>query len=367
MMFTKGLLRLVAILVLTVLILLPQSLMACFNPLDEYSYEVLLNKPGIEINENMLRELGYNVISYGQYVKQSTADPRLKVILSLVNLKEVGLGSGSALSIRFQLEENFLPLPEYLAVLRVKNTSLEQAWFSEKLNNVIYVFNKVNGNVQVTAIGIKYKGSLLDFEKDVKNHVAQKLTVPLENVEAVSISELKIPIVDLETIDWGNVVKIELELLVRNGAIKGLSYEDIYEISAIAKPGYAGWNSRIVYYKNSWIPYFKTDNPLLLKCVPPAPTFTVTLDTSALPPIPTPTPTPTPRTTTVTMTTTPTITPTATSLSTSSLEGGVEARKAYSEEEFLRTTTAPTATMAYIFIMGFVVSIIAWFIVRKVI
>ncbi len=356
MVFTKELLRLAAILVLIVLILLPQSLMACFNPLDEYSYEVLLNKPGIEINGNMLKELGYSVISYGQYIKQSTADPRLKVILSFVNLKEVGLGSGSALSIRFQLEEDFLPLPEYLAVMRVKNASLEQTWFSEKLNNVIYVFNKVNGNVQVTAIGIKYKGSLLDFEKDIKNHVALRLTVPLENVEAVSVSELKIPIVDLETIDWGNVVKIELELLVRNGAIKGLSYEDIYEISAIAKPGYAGWNSRIVYYKDSWIPYFKTDNPLLLKCAPPASTFAVTSDTT---PTLTPTPTPIP-TIIVTMTATTTPTPlTAT-------ESAVEARKAYTEEEFLRAT-APIVRMAYIFITGLVISIIAWFIVRKVI
>ncbi len=53
------------------------------------------------------------------------------------------------------------------------------------------------------------------------------------------------------------VLKYELNWLIRLGVIKGLSKGDVKEIISEAKVGLAGWNSRIVYANGEWLPYYK--------------------------------------------------------------------------------------------------------------
>ncbi len=53
------------------------------------------------------------------------------------------------------------------------------------------------------------------------------------------------------------VLKYELNWLIKLGVIKGLSKDDVKEIISEAKAGLAGWNSRIVYANSEWLPYYK--------------------------------------------------------------------------------------------------------------
>ena len=47
------------------------------------------------------------------------------------------------------------------------------------------------------------------------------------------------------------------------GVLKGVSEGDLAGILSVAKPGLAGWNSRIAYSGGSWKPYYETGNPYL--------------------------------------------------------------------------------------------------------
>jgi hypothetical protein len=68
----------------------------------------------------------------------------------------------------------------------------------------------------------------------------------------------------LESFDFKTGAKVELEWLMNNGVIFGLSDSDIERISEQAEAGLAGHNSRIV-WEGGWKPYHETSSPLLLK------------------------------------------------------------------------------------------------------
>jgi hypothetical protein len=70
--------------------------------------------------------------------------------------------------------------------------------------------------------------------------------------------------VDPENFDWREAMKTELKWLRESDLVSGLTDRDIQDISSICGRGTAGHNSRIV-YEEGWIPYNKTNNPLLLR------------------------------------------------------------------------------------------------------
>jgi len=361
-----GKLKLIAVLIIamfTLMLGLAYTISACYNPLDQYSYEVVLNKPGVKFNIENLIKAGYKR-SDNVYIKQSV-DPRVNVIVSLVSLDELRLGFGKALSLRFQLKNEYLPARGYLGIFYVKNASTAITVHTVTEDGVTYVFSKTNGGVNIVAIAFNYRGSLLEFEGKVLDYIVHKLKVSEENIEMSSLSEISVPIVDLKSIEWNTIVKGELKELIGNNVIEGLDMSDVEEISKIAKPGLAGWNSRVVYYNGSWIPYYETGSPMLLKCTPSTSSFTL-IPTSyeRMPPettvTVTPTATPKPLTTVISPATTkPTPVPAP--------FGMLSSKTEHVEYEVSKETSSPLMKVVTIFIVGALLSVVAWFVVRRIV
>ncbi len=81
-----------------------------------------------------------------------------------------------------------------------------------------------------------------------------------------------VPAVNMSESDLKKALEVELKWLIENKVVLGLGEKDVEEIAASAKMGYAGWNSRLVWYNGKWIPYFKIPNAALVRCLssPPA-------------------------------------------------------------------------------------------------
>lgn len=59
--------------------------------------------------------------------------------------------------------------------------------------------------------------------------------------------------IDLDTFDWGQALRIELDWLQNNNVISGLTDSDLNGIEKVADKGTAGWNSKIRYFKGEWV------------------------------------------------------------------------------------------------------------------
>jgi hypothetical protein len=75
--------------------------------------------------------------------------------------------------------------------------------------------------------------------------------------EAVDVSK--------DEFDFRSAIKTELTWLQRNEIIGGIDEQDIAEIAQISEAGLAGWNERIIYEREKWLPYNETDNPQLIR------------------------------------------------------------------------------------------------------
>ena len=86
-----------------------------------------------------------------------------------------------------------------------------------------------------------------------------------ENAWVMEYIDLVEPVgINAREFDFHTAMKTELEWLRGNGVVAGLTDQDIADISAIAKPGMAGWNSRIVHSDGRWFPYYETADPILV-------------------------------------------------------------------------------------------------------
>jgi hypothetical protein len=87
-----------------------------------------------------------------------------------------------------------------------------------------------------------------------------------ENISVVEYIHLVEPVdINAKEFDFHKAMKTELEWLRGNGIVAGLTDQDIADISAIAKPGTAGWNARIVHSDGRWFPYYETADPILIE------------------------------------------------------------------------------------------------------
>ena len=68
---------------------------------------------------------------------------------------------------------------------------------------------------------------------------------------------------NVDVFNFSEALRIELSWLRDNKVISGLDDEDINEIAGEAREGTAGYNSRIVYFEGSWLPYRMTNQPLI--------------------------------------------------------------------------------------------------------
>jgi len=105
-------------------------------------------------------------------------------------------------------------------------------------------------------------------EGDFLKGLSVKVQIPTETILRDGVEDLA-EAADLnlnkDEFDFKSAMRTELDWLNINKIIKGISREDIAEISEISEAGLAGWNARIVYEEEKWLPYNETDKPLLFR------------------------------------------------------------------------------------------------------
>ena len=101
--------------------------------------------------------------------------------------------------------------------------------------------------------------SFYGFDRNALNELDENMSV-MRAVDLVPDSDM-----DRDKFDFKSAMKADLEWLKANGIIVGITEQDIAEISGISEAGMAGWNSRIIYSEGSWLPYYKSDDPNLIR------------------------------------------------------------------------------------------------------
>ncbi len=342
---------------------------ACFNPYDLYAYEILMNKPGVEFDIEKLKQISLEWDS--KYVKISTVDYRVLIMVYPVDLEKLNLGKGVAYSIRFQLRPEYVGKKTFVVICIVKKAQpISEEIVSNKNELIIIRKTYVKENekyievAEITAININPQESLSVFVNSILEDATLKFNVPKEEIKVVNAYETTIKPINVETdIPWYNVVSKELTYLSRKEIIKGLTIQDIETLAKLAKPSLAGWNSRIV-FENTWKPYYETTNPLLIRamCAPEEIESITRLESLLetmwskqayvmVPSSPSPTPT-----------ALPTPAPAPSPVPTTPSYGEFTAEREIVAKEILW----PGYTLAQVATGGFIAALIVWFILRKI-
>ncbi len=273
--------------VLALAILLSKPVNACINyPSDLVSIEVVLNKPGVNYDLSPLKNLK-NVISvdYNTLAYRSHVSSKVKVVVSLQRIA-VGEGALNYIAVRVQPPAEIVNLTEFeytwsyrAEEVPTSATSLEEVakslgWKVELTSTLTgdafraYLTKKVeNGAVMIYLQGIQAKRgydlyvnvrstiesdtAVKEVERLISRIVNEKVEVEFDK-HSYFITKV-VPGVDSDIVKEALIY--ELKWLIDMGVIKGLNENDINEIGDVAKVGYAGWNSRIVYAEGKWIPY----------------------------------------------------------------------------------------------------------------
>ena len=73
------------------------------------------------------------------------------------------------------------------------------------------------------------------------------------------------PIVNIEPelFDWSTAMRTELEWLIEESIISGLTEEDLQQIVSKVEIGNVGYNNRLLYWNNTWVPFDETGGLLI--------------------------------------------------------------------------------------------------------
>lgn len=284
---------------------------ACVNSADDYAVEVVLNKPGVESNLNLLNSAKNVLIEENKYILQSEYNPNIAVILE----NQHGVVSG--LSFRIQIpvksEKKTLPLLKFSSssargflnisdkvyngwkISCVEGSPIPECEFSKE--NTIVSVNlvsskkydvviettedlKVCGGCDGACVGtIEQRCISQALKKDIEDilkhsGVARSLNELLESYRIISLGtaeKTEISPQYQQPIDWKQAVEQELFRFKQDGIIL-MSDSDVAEISNLAEQGKAGQNSRIVYGQDTsgrerWLYYYETKFPTLVNLI----------------------------------------------------------------------------------------------------
>ena len=139
-------------------------------------------------------------------------------------------------------------------VMPADRTSLEETVVSVTVNNATSLSESAKDEITDVLVAIGF------FEPtDVMDDTAIVSDIREWNDLESAIG------VAADDFDFGAAMKTELEYLIDDGVVVGLTDGDVDEIASASVRGAAGYNSRIVYEDGEWIPYRETGNPILMK------------------------------------------------------------------------------------------------------
>ncbi len=262
---------------------------ACFDPMDRYSVEVVLNKPGIYVDLEKLRSLE-NVVQKGSdlFVDTSFVSEGIVVILSFEPVKPGG-EKYFALRIQPIAKSVKILLARVLGKTKISIDSETLRMWRERLVSIgwnasvedgknfatlkaVKSFDNASCMLSITNISNLVSISLVcrsttlgrdelsNLVLDVANNLSSVLPISFDRRVALMVPEVVwIPISKVSVVD---VLRQELTKLVENNVVKGLTKQDIETLMKVARVGYAGWNERIVYFNGSWHPFSKVAEAL---------------------------------------------------------------------------------------------------------
>ncbi len=268
---------------------------ACFDPTDKGSIEVVLNKPSIVYDLSILDGMtGIVKVEYlwGEtaYLYRSHVDERVVVIVSLQRLFPEE-SAGKYIGVRVESPITYLneTAVRYEASIELRNESIDFetirgiasdfGWHVDigneggyirgylcktidDVNATIYMASAHNNTVMANVIVEGYSMEAFNEVNALLSQIFNK-DISLEFREHGGNASVPVPEVGGERLR--EALEYELKWLRELGVISGLDDHDISRIMEVAGPGLAGWNSRIVYYKGEWTPYYMIDGAMLLR------------------------------------------------------------------------------------------------------
>ncbi|MGB9597058.1 MAG: hypothetical protein ACPL7B_12320 [Candidatus Poribacteria bacterium] len=266
------------------------SSLACVDPLDRFATEVILNKPNINYNLKPIEDAKNVIIEDGVIIYRSHFDKRIAVMLSKIN---ADLGEGNilkGLSVKIQIPTKTVIIPYIASGLFIDYTSLNQIdvlfinslgyevtveWMESQTNlymkkgNVIFnmsQFLKVGERKLAISLVVANAEFLTDEIKSELGKIIKSLELDERVLKELEINLYKytegnlVEAVDIKRneFDFKSAMKTELDWLKSNNIINGLGDDDIKVISELSEVGISGWNSRIIYAKQRWLPFYES-------------------------------------------------------------------------------------------------------------
>jgi len=267
---------------------------ACFDPMDKYSIEVVLNKPGIGHDIDRLDGLENVVkLSDNTYLYRSHLSKDVVVIVFLQSLYLDSSENYIAVKVEPRVVEErveklscklYLHIPSLTRenIVKALDKAYELGWrysgnpvIEERFVRAVIVRNisgyrveasiywDING-ARITIAPENKTGEIVEAVNELREKALN--VKPVDDIPCMKLVEVEQkPIVDEETVK--NALEYELKWLRDIGVVKGLGDEDVAGIMDGAKLGYAGWNSRLVYSdkEDKWVSYAEIEGAELLR------------------------------------------------------------------------------------------------------
>jgi hypothetical protein len=282
---------LAAITALLGVLLLVTPAAACFDPQDEYATEVLLNKSGLSYDLSKIDGKVDTIRENDAIIYRCHTDQQVAV--ALFELDEVGMKGLSVKvampiiegKVSYTMERKTMNLDYQVEIPTTIFDEMEargyentgEGWEGETL--VAAEFSKDDQHISIYE-GMKGNGGTTfeTFAKDLDDGTDKDAKYVLGRIGVDAKEWDKIPIqresgdyegyipkydTDPETFDWSGALVKELRWLRDNGVISGLADGDINDIGDVAEQGTAGYNGRVIYHNDTWIPYYDTGDALL--------------------------------------------------------------------------------------------------------
>ncbi len=186
-------------------------------------------------------------------------------------MRSLGLALATALALVLilsstNIEACFDPTDAFSGEVLLNKPGVSYNWsilgnipYVAKVSNITYVYRSHVGN----AIVILYLDETLDGipilgpnNSNIEYYPGVRIEFPwlkLDNVNNITKAK------ENATTLLKEILGYELKWLIRIHVISGITQDDIDNMVSEVKAGYAGWNSRLVYYKgdSSWHPYYE--------------------------------------------------------------------------------------------------------------
>jgi len=261
---------------------------ACFDPTDEASIEVVINKPGATYDLSRLEDLrNVVVVEEGKlYIYRSHIHKDVVVVLSLqkmsysnnaphylavrvesplaqINMTVINCGidivlESRSVNLRY-VEKVAKELGWYVSIEDLVNNSI-RGYLEKAIGNVtakIYVFEVAEG----IQLSVRTDGKSGEVVAEIDELLYRAFNLSKGVISSTGLGCFVIPAKTslLKPAVGDEVLKealtYELRWLSKISVIKGLTEDDILSLASKAVPGLAGWNERLVYWRGSWYPY----------------------------------------------------------------------------------------------------------------